>query len=162
MPGARRTGSLTLPVLVVSLLLLLALCCGVRAFPIPSSNSADNLAGGESCSLLKHEVTTESPLVFLHLPKVGGTSVRDALSASAQTQNLTMCADLKLPHLIMDGESYQPVRSCDILFGHLFFGIFGSYNAEKHPIYSVVLRDPIERTLSLYHYVLKYNEHYQV
>jgi hypothetical protein len=129
---------------------------------MPAATGTLDYVADPSCTLLKHPVSTESPLVFLHLPKVGGTSIRDALWMSAQEKGLNMCADLSLPHKIMDSKSYQPARTCDILFGHLFYGVFGSYNAEQNPVYSVVLRDPIERVLSLYYYVLKYEEHYQV
>jgi len=47
------------------------------------------------------------------------------------------------------------------LFGHLFFNVIGGYTEEKNPYYATVLRDPVERVLSLYHYVLKYPEHYR-
>lgn len=115
-----------------------------------------------ACSLLKAHSSQHRPLVFLHIPKTGGTSAKTLLSQAAQAANLTACFDLKLPNLIFDQQTFAPVSDCDLLIGHLFYGIVGGYNAAKNPIYSVILRDPIERVMSLYYYVLKYPEHYQV
>jgi hypothetical protein len=105
---------------------------------------------------------TVTPLVFLHFPKVGGTSVREALETSALKLNLNMCSDLGLPHALFDARTYAPVHTCDILLGHLYHGIIDGYDAAKKPYYSALLRDPLERVVSLYHYVIKYPEHYQV
>ncbi len=115
-----------------------------------------------SCSLAHTAKPPTSPLVFLHLPKVGGTSIHTFLSQVSAERNLSMCDHLTLPHVIMNGHSYQPVIGCNIVFGHLFYGLTHGYTEHIKPTYSVILRDPIERVLSLYYYVLKYPEHYQV
>jgi hypothetical protein len=73
-----------------------------------------------------------------------------------------MCDHIWLPHLIVDGGSFEPVSHCEILFGHLFYGVIHGYNAARQPLYATVLRDPLERVLSLYYYVLRYPDHYQV
>lgn len=142
------------------LFLLSALIACISSHRISMENNPQQQ---QACSLLKaHSDSQHRPLVFLHIPKTGGTSAKSLLAQAAQTANLTACFDLRLPNLIFDQQTFAPVSDCDVLIGHLFYGIVDGYNAAKNPIYSVILRDPIERVMSLYYYVLKYPEHYQV
>ena len=97
------------------------------------------------CTLLRRPHTATSPLVFLHIPKAGGTSVREALKSSASLVNLTMCAGLHLSSEIYHENSFNPIKNCRIVFGHLLYGVVDGFNDAMKPIYSILLRDPIER-----------------
>lgn len=99
---------------------------------------------------------------MLHIPKAGGTAVREVVQNTSYALGIKMCSNITIPHMIFDSRSYEAVAFCDIVYGHLFFGLIDGYQEHMNPMYATVLRDPVERVLSLYFYVIKYPEHYLV
>eukprot|EP00048_Salpingoeca_helianthica_P018887 m.2820 g.2820 ORF g.2820 m.2820 type:complete len:322 (+) comp2770_c0_seq1:218-1183(+) len=107
--------------------------------------------------------TQRRPFVYLHLPKAAGTSMRHLLRRSAENTSLALnvCDDLDIPRTLLQDHNYGSIVNCDVVVAHVPYGIMDGYNAAKKPLYSVMLREPIARTLSLYHYVRRSPEHYQ-
>ena len=106
------------------------------------------------------------PLVFIHVPKCGGTSVHTLLWQIAQYHQVDeqlFCDSLDLPRqLYQDKSTVEPVVSCAIVVGHLAYGLADGY-AQMQPAarYVTLVRDPIERTVSLYNYAISHPEHFQ-
>lgn len=92
-------------------------------------------------------VCPEKNFVFLHVPKAGGTSIRhffrkvfleDSIYPEHRLSNFPLWGDVK-------SEKYKAY------LGHLGWSFAQSANAET----AMLLRDPIERLLSLYTYTCK-------
>ncbi len=94
--------------------------------------------------------------------QAAGTSMRHLLRDSATQWNasISVCDDLDIPKRIIDAGSFGPIASCDVVVGHVPYGIADGYNA-RNPVYAVMLREPVARTLSLLHYVRRNPDHYQ-
>ena len=76
-------------------------------------------------------------------------------------KSIEVCDDLRLPQHIISTGHYSVIEACDLVVGHVPYGIVEGYNERAHPIYAVMLREPIARTLSLYRHVLSNPDHYQ-
>ena len=88
---------------------------------------------------------------FIHIPKTGGMSVTETLRGVGSNTVVTASPwDIaNFPELFED---------IPILTGHIPYFM---YRWEKHPrTLATVLRDPVERTVSFYRYVLATPEHY--
>ncbi len=90
-------------------------------------------------------------IVFLHIPKTGGKSLREVLLAGIGRH-----AYFSVAHPIDDARRLEVLHRDDraalaLVEGHLYYGIH-----ELLPrlcVYLTVLRDPVERVLSLYSYI---------
>lgn len=90
-------------------------------------------------------MSNNKPLIFLHIPKTAGTSLRMALSESLGDH---------LKMVYNDPENFQStddIRNSDktgisVVFGHYCFGVHHQLGLE--PRYACVLRDPVHRVLS--------------
>lgn len=98
------------------------------------------------------------PLIFLHIPKAGGTSLENqVLSHYPDGLYYRFTGDtrqwLEFPHL---PESER--ASFDVVTGHVHFGVH-RYIPEP-ATYITMLRDPVDRVISYYYYVLSDPTHY--
>lgn len=107
----------------------------------------------------------DRPLVFVHLPKCGGTALHALLLSIAEHHHISrneFCDDLMLPRILFEHKnSYAPVSHCRVVVGHVASGLADGYDERFAPAYVTVLRDPIERVLSLYNYARRTPEHHQ-
>ena len=85
------------------------------------------------------------PLVFLHIPKAAGTSLRSVIRRNYP------------PHMVLAVESYEDssgaaeyLQRGGAVTGHLSLHTYRALNIDADAI--TVLRDPIERLISLYFY----------
>ncbi|MBD8873274.1 sulfotransferase family 2 domain-containing protein [Rhodanobacter sp. DHB23] len=87
---------------------------------------------------------------FIHIPKSAGTSLRAAMVASG-------AGNVRLKPIYDRADHEQllqrpPRLPCDaLLFGHFSFGLHRVI-ADDSPEYTTVLRNPVERVISLYHH----------
>lgn len=133
---------------------------GILGTPVEANSSS--CAGVPSAGV----PSASRPLVFIHVPKCGGTSVHTLLWQIAQYHQVDeqlFCDSLDLPRqLYQDKSTVEPVANCAIVVGHLAYGLVDGY-AELQPAarYVTLVRDPIERTVSLYNYAISHPEHFQ-
>ena len=90
-------------------------------------------------------------LIFLHLPRTGGTTLRDILSrqypAGETFENKTLTdTDDNFNERNMDEKS-----GFKLIKGHVYFGIH-QYIPQSCSYFSMI-RDPFERTMSVYNYI---------
>jgi len=92
----------------------------------------------------------EDKIIFLHIPKTAGTSLRNLIE---QEYSSSQCLPVYQPW------PYQPavlaemkakLPAAKILYGHLLFGLHQQLNIEAQ--YVTFLRDPIERVISFFNH----------
>lgn len=89
------------------------------------------------------------PLLFLHLPKTAGGSIRELI------ENAYQIPDLYLFYL-NEGVTYEQAaveaNGARLVYGHFAHGFHANLGCA--PLYTCFLRNPIERTISHYYYVI--------
>ena len=94
-------------------------------------------------------------LLFLHIPKTAGSSLRNALSQVYRPGTQLYLYDAPGPGRTMDLESFQALAPEErsrprFIAGHFYFGV---HTLVPRPAqYVTVVRDPVERVISLYHH----------
>ena len=99
-----------------------------------------------------------SPLIFLHIPKAGGTTLQDIVVRQYRagkgfrfTGDLNQLAQFEaMPQEERDG--------FDVLLGHVHFGLHERLS--RPALYMTMLRDPVDRIVSHYYFVKARKEHY--
>ncbi len=98
------------------------------------------------------------PLIFLHIPKTGGTTVRSIMERLYEKNALFTVYDDSPSHNSMsdlDSLSSEARKSIQIYCGHVSYGFHRP--AGVKPNYLTLLRHPIERVLSFYHHTMTYD-----
>ena len=95
---------------------------------------------------------TDLVLCYLHIPKSGGTSIRDVFSNAVPDGSVFDCYWALSGHTIEDllWLSTAEKRAIRVLFGHYFFGTHTIL--ERPATYATILRDPVDRVVSQYRY----------
>ena len=102
----------------------------------------------------------ESSIVFLHIPKAAGSTLHHIFD-KAYRKDEVFTIDGMEPFESMDRFKKLPVENRSkirLLKGHLPFGLH-SFLPSFHS-YITLLRDPVERVVSYYYYVLRNKDHY--
>ena len=102
-----------------------------------------------------HLTIEDDTLVFMHLPKTGGTSLRSALCAAYASEEtaliygssgldgaMSRAEFVALPEEIRHGKR--------LVMGHFPFGVHRDIGRPSR--YVTILRDPVERVISLYYH----------
>ena len=102
----------------------------------------------------------EEAIIFLHIPKTGGTTLRHILERRYRWDQIYT---LKDPGFLSQIEKFKKFPSekreaYRLIEGHLSFG-FHRY-LPGHASYITLLREPIARLLSFYYYARSHPEHY--
>ena len=98
------------------------------------------------------------PLIFLHMYKAGGTSMRRFIRQQYKAAKVVE-VNGSIEELVRWREQpSEERRAVDLLLGHQFFGNHEYLRPDAK--YLTVLRDPIERVISFYYYVLRKPGHY--
>ena len=99
------------------------------------------------------------PLIFLHIPKTGGISLKNILKRMYQHKGkiVNVGNDRKLVNF----ESMSPLEKEKVILlkGHMAFGAHVHFPHPEEVQYITMLRDPIRRIISSYHFILKRTEH---
>src|SRR5690349_20650120 len=96
-------------------------------------------------------------LIFLHIPKTAGISLRQVLI------NNTPGPAFRIIHPISDVERLAALpeserAALELVDGHLYYGI---HSLLPRPCrYMTMLRDPVEQVLSLYSFIREYKDHH--
>ena len=99
-------------------------------------------------------------LIFLHLPKTGGSSLGHALHRQ-YSRSAKYLVDGVQPGRSVDALlalSEQERRRFHCISGHIPFGLHR--HLPDPAVYTTLIRDPVERLISHYHHVLNETAHY--
>jgi len=103
--------------------------------------------------------TGDEAVIFLHIPKTGGTTLRHILERCYRRDQIYTLKDPVLSRIEkfkkFPSEKREAYR---LIEGHLSFG-FHRY-LPGHASYITLLREPIARLLSFYYYARSHPEHY--
>lgn len=96
-------------------------------------------------------------LIFLHIPKTAGISLRQVLHRNISGPTF------RIIHPIDDAARLAALpaadrASLDLVEGHLYHGVHE--HIPRPCRYLTMLRDPVERTLSYYSFVREYKDHH--
>jgi len=97
-------------------------------------------------STLQHPLTTDNVLIHLHIPKTGGVSLTSILSTHFETdEQITQPIHTFLE---LSPTNLAPYR---LIAGHFTYNIQDVVSG--NPIFVTMLRHPLDRIISFYHYV---------
>lgn len=105
----------------------------------------------------------EKSVIFLHIPKAGGSTINKIIERQYRQNNIFRIRGNN-PKQIRDCENEFKVlpltekEKIKVIMGHMDFGI---HNFLPQPsVYITLLRDPVERVISHYYYVIRSPHHY--
>ena len=90
--------------------------------------------------------------IHLHIPKTGGTTLRDIIQRQYQSEKILMIPKLEESENILKEVSTSKIKQLKLIQGHLKYGIHNHF--QRRAKYFAIIRDPISRVLSTYYYVL--------
>ena len=102
---------------------------------------------------------SSTTVIFLHLPKAAGTTLKDILHRQYQTDEIYQ---LDNTQFIEAQEKFKQLGQAEkakfkIVTGHMYFGL---HNYLASPFtYITMLRNPIDRAISYYHFVKNLPSH---
>ncbi|KAJ8611853.1 hypothetical protein CTAYLR_005798 [Chrysophaeum taylorii] len=128
--------------------------CGVR---VAETTYVNAIADQREVVIRKLDILRDSDLpefVFNHLPKASGASfARYLMERAAEICHAPVCWH---PFDTPNGAVAEVKASrCSAIFGHLNYGIAGPSR-----IYVTVLREPLDRHISLYYFVRRTKKHF--
>ncbi|WP_199245677.1 sulfotransferase family 2 domain-containing protein [[Phormidium] sp. ETS-05] len=103
---------------------------------------------------------TENPLIFVHIPKAAGTTLHQIIERQ-YPKHLTFTLDGTNPEAAIEEFKQLPEAQrmkIKVLKGHMPFGLHEFLSGPC--TYITMLRDPVERVISHYYYVLRQPNHY--
>ena len=97
--------------------------------------------------------------IHLHIPKTGGTTLRDIIQRQYRSEKILMIPKLEESENILKEVSTSQINQLKLIQGHLKYGIHNYFH--RRAKYFAIIRDPINRVLSTYYYVLSQNNNPQ-
>ncbi len=100
-------------------------------------------------------------IIFLHIPKTGGTTLRDIFHRQYKKDESILTKRLIESENIIKGLKDEEKNRILMIQGHMKFGLHGYFNNQFK--YFTMMREPVKRVLSQYTYLLslKNNPHNQ-
>jgi len=98
---------------------------------------------------------TKEQIIFLHIPKTAGTTLRNFICAQyAAEKILPIYPDKRF----MDLESFRQLSAekkdtADLFIGHFSYGFHNNLSGNRPYKYATILREPLARSLSLYNHM---------
>lgn len=96
-------------------------------------------------------------LIFLHLPRTGGTTLRDILSKQYPERKTFENKTLLDTDENFNNSKINELSHYNLIKGHVYFGVH-KYISQSSKYFSM-MRDPVERTISSYNYIKKRSNH---
>ena len=90
--------------------------------------------------------------IHLHIPKTAGTTLRDIIQRQYRAEKILMIPKLEESENILKEVSTSQINQLKLIQGHLKYGIHNHFH--RRAKYFAIIRDPINRVLSTYYYVL--------
>ena len=132
-----------------------AQCMLVQTTPAAQASLPTNLASLTTLLQPPHGLNAERrTIIFLHIPKTGGTTVWSTLGAALRsTFNVQTPEGLRK---LLDFPDYE-IRGCELIHGHMPYGLHLLLPQKSK--YVVFLRDPVDRVISGYYYIKRQPKH---
>ena len=101
----------------------------------------------------------EKLVIFLHIPKAAGTTLRDILYRQYEKEYIY---ELDGQNFVQSQEDFKYLDAKEkdkiqLLMGHMYFGLHGFVSSPS--TYITMLRDPIKKVISYYNFVSKLTSH---
>jgi len=106
--------------------------------------------------------SVDKTVFFLHIPKCAGSTLSYEIIKKQFNPGASIFFYDQGHHVLVDrlkSMSEDEQKNIECIAGHFFFGIHRYYTA-RPTTYITILRDPIERVISHYYFVLRSNTHY--
>lgn len=101
---------------------------------------------------------TDRVLIYLHVPKCAGQTLSSALRLSFRRSRVLYLDGLDKPlHEVVGSISPEALSQVELVLGHIHYGVHKFLPRE--PAYVTVLRDPVDRVVSLYKFILREPSH---
>lgn len=102
----------------------------------------------------------QKSLIFLHIPKAAGSTLHRIIARQYASDSIYSIDGLRVHESIAEFKQLPEAKRSEIkvLKGHMRFGLH-EYLPQPST-YITILRDPVERIISHYYYVLRSPEHY--
>jgi hypothetical protein len=99
--------------------------------------------------------------IFLHLPKAGGSTLNRIISRQYGPHEIYKVRVAPRSEIVaeLNGMPAEQLRGLRMIIGHAAFGLHAA--VPKPCSYITILRDPIERVISQYYYILRMPGHQQ-
>jgi len=102
----------------------------------------------------------DKALIFLHIPKTGGTTLHSIIGRQYAPKVTFTILGFDLPQRIKEFLALPPEQreKIRLLKGHIPYGLHKHLSVPA--TYITILRDPVDRIISLYYYILKSPQHH--
>ena len=91
-------------------------------------------------------------IIHLHIPKTGGTTLRDIVYRQYSAKNILTIPTIDKSKIIVDALSSNKKKQLELIQGHLKYGVHNNF--ERSAKYFAIMREPIDRVLSTYYYII--------
>ncbi|WP_179374549.1 sulfotransferase family 2 domain-containing protein [Winogradskyella wichelsiae] len=100
------------------------------------------------------------PFIFLHIPKNGGTTLHSIIEKNYNSQEVFSIKVVNEKSTEPEFKALPNKDAISVLKGHMTYGLHNNFS--KQMKYVTLLRNPIDRISSYYHFVkaLPHNRHY--
>jgi hypothetical protein len=97
----------------------------------------------------------KNQLIFLHIPKTAGTTLRNIVYAQYGEKKIAPIYPEKQYIETKEFDKYSPERKdqADVIIGHFKYGFHERLSGNRPYRYATMLRDPMARCLSLYNHL---------
>lgn len=89
--------------------------------------------------------------LFLHIPRTGGTTLRDIIHRQYNQDSILTIADLETCREFLFNELKNRSKTLSVIEGHFYFGIHDILPHESK--YITMIRNPVEHIISGYYYL---------
>jgi len=91
-------------------------------------------------------------IIHLHIPKTGGTTLRDIVNRQYSNESILTIPTIGESKNIIETLSKDRINQLAIIQGHLKYGLHN--NIDRSVKYFAIMREPVDRVLSSYYYVI--------